>query len=1318
MRSLLKLTALLILITHSSTQIFAANQYPLKKILVAVQGNSQLNNLAMGDGRQLAQLLGHFNTSTKVIGVDDYTSNDIENHDYIFYIGFYSDNKVPDSFLSDIIKTEKKIIWINTGFAEFSKKYNVASRFGFTVSKLDTITGFDYVKFDDKIFTKGEGNINLIDFSNYENVVILATAYSSKYKKEVPYILSSSNLLYIADSPFAYASSRDRYLLFADMLHDILNELHEEARNAIVRIEDVTPLDSPDKIRDITDYLSASGIPFLISVVPFYVDPVADTRVSLSDKPDMADALRYAEKNGGTIVMHGITHQYKDVTASDYEFWDANMNLPIQKENEVTIMRKIEMGIDEFAKNGIQPLLWETPHYTASNLLYSTISNYFSTAIEQRLSIENPDYSQFFPYVIYRDLYGQKIYPENLGYIPEQADENIVKRAVEEIINGAKANLNVRDGYASFFFHSFLDISILKKLVEEIENLGYTFINIREELNSVRSKKHLIISGSQKINLDVADQYLVETHFNVNGNITSKRTSEKRITGKISKQINLKPGGIYKAELKEFLISEPGFISKLLNNTKSTFKKIVSPGDDYLIPKIVIIWDHYARGAAYNDQASLAAVFRSVNINVDTIYVKQKINLDNYNLLIVPYTSVEYLKPDDYDIITGFVKNGGNIITDTKNYLSEELGIKYSSSQLSVNGIRDYYYQDERIVWKDDELITRFETKDVEEIFCYDIATEFPMIIGKKYGSGKVIYISSQFDPHTQLGYSHYPYLLEYVRKYFNIKPFVKKNNLEVYFDPGYRNKVSIEKLIRQWVKQGIKTIYVAGWHQYPKYTYDYKKLIELSHSNGILVYAWLELPQVSHKFWLENPQWREKNYLGQDIRASWRYPVALTDQNCLLAVKKEVKKFLQRYDWDGVNLAELYFEAGRGFEDPHLYTPMHISAQKEVWEKFKFDLVKIFDPSSNLYWKKNNEVKKNITDYRVDKLNKIYNELLALLENIADSRKDFRIILTAMDSYGSPELREYIGEDMDNILKLQSKYGFILQVQDPQSVWSTDPTRYENIGKFYQTKIKDQKKLMLDINILNFRSENDITPFPTLIQTGTESFYLVKSASLGAPRVAIYSESSINPQDLYYMPFALAADVNYYLTDEGINYSSKSSFIIELPEKYTQIKLDGKNIYPGRGNSFIVPAGNHNVKFSEQNGTFDSKELQTKILSFNANLLSINYGNQDLSFVYESETSAIISLNGIPASIKLDGENYDITILKGDDCISVLLPSGKHNAEFIVGDFFSKGISLTSLWSSTSIALFGILSISLLVIIYVIVKYLKHNVNQKRIKL
>ncbi len=395
-----------------------AQEYPTKKVLIVVEGNTDLKNRAMGDGRQLAALMGHFNTATTVKGVNQYTANELQGYDIIFYIGFTATNSVPAKFLDDVFSTSKDVFWINTGFIDFCKRLPVRRKFGFSVATLDSASVYDGVRVGSKMFGKGEPITAVIEISDRNTVSILATAVSSRRHRDTPYLVRSRNLTFIADSPFASASESDRYIYFADLLHDVLQQPHEQSHSALLRIEDVTPLDNPDRLRDITDVLSGRGIPFLVSVIPFYVDPSAGIRVSLSDKPDMVDALKYMVKNGGTIVMHGVTHQYKGTTAVDFEFWDEMTNKPIKDETPEYIAHKLETGIQEFMRNGLNPLIWETPHYTASFNLYSTVAKYFSTACEQRLSIEDFDYSQQFPYIIQKDLFGQRIYPENLGIRP------------------------------------------------------------------------------------------------------------------------------------------------------------------------------------------------------------------------------------------------------------------------------------------------------------------------------------------------------------------------------------------------------------------------------------------------------------------------------------------------------------------------------------------------------------------------------------------------------------------------------------------------------------------------------------------------------------------------------------------------------------------------------------------------------------------------------------------------------------------------------------------------------------------------------------
>ena len=1281
-----------------------------KSVLILVEGATSLKNHAMGDGRELAALLGHFTVNATVRGVNDYVVGEIDTYDFIFYIGFKPSNTVPPRFADDLLSTDKPVVWLNTGFKEFSTRRLVRERYGFTVPKFDSTSEFISVKSGKNVFAKGEPNINVIEIASPRKVTVLATAVSTKTHRELPYIVRSGNLLYVADSPFASAGSTDRFLLFADMLHDILGEQHEESHSAIIRIEDVTPLENPGKLRDIADILSKRNIPFLVGVVPFYVDPGEGIRVSLSDKPEIVDALKYMVMNGGTIVMHGVTHQYKGVTAMDYEFWDESTNKPIRDETVAGIARKLDLGITEFMKNGLYPLLWETPHYTASFKLYQTIANYFSTAVEQRLVIEDPDYSEFFPYVIYRDLYGQKIYPENLGYIPLDSDPVRSEGYVQDILAGAKANLAVRDGFASCFFHAFVNLDLLEEIVDGVQALGYTYIDLREQTNWVHLKDRVILSGSQSYSIILDDQYLSEATYDRNGEIAGTAFSDKRVKGRISKSVQLEPGEFYRAEPAEFRERKPTLVENIVQGAENIYRRFVSTEETWREARAAVLWNQFARGGAYNDQASFAATLRSINVNVDTIFYGQPLDLAGYNLVIVPFATLDSLEDKDYDKLTQFVEAGGNLITDAKNDLVINFGVTFGGSRLKVNRIRERLFPEERIQWRFAELAYKFDAEDVDEVFCTDEITEAPLVIGKKFGKGRLLYFATRFDPYSQEGYSMYPYLMEYVRSYFHLGPFIRRDCLEFFFEPGYRRNISIESLVKQWVKQGIRVVHVSGWHQYPKYTYDYDRLIRLAHANGILVYAWIEPPQVSQKFWLEHPEWREKNYRGQDVQASWRYPMAMTDDKCLEAMLIEYGGFLRGHDWDGVNLAELYFDAGRGFQDPNLFTPMHPSARREFRRRFGFELTSIFDSTSLNYWKTNPAAAAQVTEFRVAALAQIYDEMLTMIGSVKASKPGFQVIVTAMDSYGSPELREYVGVDMPSILRLQKKYGFILDVEDPEHEWVTTPYRYLAIAKRYDELVGDSTRVFVDLNIVT-RKSSAVIPFPTLLQSGTETFHLIRAATLASRRFSVYSESSVNPQDMMFLAYAASARVRYDMTGGGYTVESPTSFTLRLPGEVHQIDFDGVPLTPSRDNLYLLPAGNHTIKpVYSTPASFTPSELETRILSITGNLLSVSYGLRSATFAYDTDTRALVAVNREPTSVTVDGEVVPLVYQKGNDCYTLVLPTGQHEVTLMAGNPFSYGVTLTSFWSTTAIALFGVVAVSLLVAMYFLLKILKRR--------
>ena len=524
------------------------SEIPTKRVLIVTDSIKDINLPSTVEARELCNLLGHFKTLVSIRGANQYLPHELNNYDVIFYIGYKPGRKPSHDFVNDVWHTKKTVVWINGGLSAYKKYNNIGKRFGFDVTRLDTTGTYNSVKCGNKVFTRGDDDLFLIDVLNKAKVNVIATASSDSTLRETPYIVKSGNLYYVADMPFMDVTQSDRYLLFADLLHEMIGENHPESHNAIVRIEDVTPVRDPQNLRAIADILSSRHIPFLIGVVPFYVNPAEGKRISLSDRPELVQALKYCVENGATIVLHGVTHQYKGVSGIDFEFWNGDTGKPITNEDPNLTATKIETGINECISNGIYPLIWETPHYTASISDYKIFSKYFSTSIDRMMLNEDYKYGQFFPYVINKDIYGQKIFPEDLGYIPLLEKRDSTEQYVRQMMNNARALYNVRDGYASFFFHPFLNPDYLKEIIDGISRLGFTFVDLGQQPNWVRTKEIVILSGSQKYSMNLDHCILYEVYYKKNGDIEKKFYSKKLITGMVSKRIVLKPDEFYMAE--------------------------------------------------------------------------------------------------------------------------------------------------------------------------------------------------------------------------------------------------------------------------------------------------------------------------------------------------------------------------------------------------------------------------------------------------------------------------------------------------------------------------------------------------------------------------------------------------------------------------------------------------------------------------------------------------------------------------------------------------------------------------------------------------
>ena len=456
-------------------------------------------------------LVGHFGASTAK-PVVNYTAGEMRAYDAVIYLGSTWDEPIPTAFLDDVIAETRPVIWINRNIWQLAERVGFTDKYGWHWARFDE-DDVRQVRYKGQTLTRDPNNPRGImdyTFLQPEKINVIAEAVRPD-GTTFPWALESENLTYIGESPFAYMNESDRYLIFADMLFDLLAPNTPERHRALVRLEDVGCDADPTDLRRIADYLYSKRIPFSFGVYTWYKNPTgADNggvpeSIKLTDRAcdPVVSAIKYMINRGGTMLMHGYTHQLDGHTANpyngrsgdDFEFYTAHvddqdyvrLDGPVPNDSAKFVTDRVAAAAAMFKREKLPvPTIWEFPHYAGSALDYRTIATRFTTAYERRLYFPGVlsggpvDHSkvagQFFPYVV-NDVYGTKVLPENIGNIETESYNHHPITLPAELIARARRNLVVTDGFASFFYHPHLGVDLLRQTVEGIRGLGYTFVS-------------------------------------------------------------------------------------------------------------------------------------------------------------------------------------------------------------------------------------------------------------------------------------------------------------------------------------------------------------------------------------------------------------------------------------------------------------------------------------------------------------------------------------------------------------------------------------------------------------------------------------------------------------------------------------------------------------------------------------------------------------------------------------------------------------------------------------------------------------------------
>ena len=360
-----------------------------------------------------------------------------------------------------------------------------------------------------------------------------------------PYLVRRANRWLFADVPTTFITEEDRYLIFADALFDLVGEAPARGpKRALVRLEDVHSALPLPQLEGMLSIFERLNVPFTISLIPRFRDPFHAMPQAAKPQEDFVENaaflafLRRALGAGGTLGWHGVTHQadgiknpFNGLSGTDYEFWDVAGGGPMPQDSARWVTERLEEAFSLFRSVGLRPRAWITPHYLASPLDHVLFGQLFLWNIgrvtyaphalvqKRRLpplmtfDLSGVEYNgqrvqyfldakiapfpgapmagQFFPYEIHGDAYGQRLLPENLGFV-QVVGPGSKPVGVDGILARLRRNRVLRDAWGSFFLHPALYTSIeqgglaefpgdsreLERLLRGVRELGYEFVNL------------------------------------------------------------------------------------------------------------------------------------------------------------------------------------------------------------------------------------------------------------------------------------------------------------------------------------------------------------------------------------------------------------------------------------------------------------------------------------------------------------------------------------------------------------------------------------------------------------------------------------------------------------------------------------------------------------------------------------------------------------------------------------------------------------------------------------------------------------------------
>ena len=474
----------------------SAGQPPHRRVLVLYDGAGKYAGYSAQSGVLAANLASRFGRPVRQ-PVGSYRAGELARYAAVIYVGTSDSARLPAGFLADVRSGTRPVLWLGTGAAALT-----SAAFGRShgwVSGPGSAGRFTAVRYHGASLAVGETSLTGITVLDPAKAAVLATAVTSR-GGSVPWAVRSGNLTYVAEAPLAAAGAADRSLAVADLVGGLFGP-RAGRHLATIELQGVGPTSDPARLRRAADVLASRGIPFAVAVSPVYVGPAGTQprqRITLAQRPAVAEAIRYMLSSGGTEVLQGYTDQLGSLpnpntgqSGDDYEFlrvrFDAGRqpvySSPAPRDPAGWTRHRIGLALAAIRAAGLpRPALWQFPDGGATPAGYQVASRMF-VARYGPASYPQPSRdgaslrsltAQAPPYLV-RDVYGGPVLPETLGSVAGQGPAKGPGSVRAVLAAAATQKTALADNVAGVSYYPYAGTGPLQRLVSGLAAEGYRF---------------------------------------------------------------------------------------------------------------------------------------------------------------------------------------------------------------------------------------------------------------------------------------------------------------------------------------------------------------------------------------------------------------------------------------------------------------------------------------------------------------------------------------------------------------------------------------------------------------------------------------------------------------------------------------------------------------------------------------------------------------------------------------------------------------------------------------------------------------------------